>query len=71
MQSAIGHASTAEILTELLGVEVKVNRVRYTQDVGEAALVFRLTERPPEGAVLSRSQLEEIGYEFGLLERIE
>ncbi len=69
-QSAVGHASTAEILTELLGVEVPVNRMVYSQAVCEKAIVFKLKGRPQEGKILSRDEIEEIGYEFGILERV-
>jgi len=69
VQSAISHQATAEILTGLLGVEVPVNRMVYQQRSGEKALVFKLKGRLPEGAVLNRRQIEEIGYTLGLLER--
>lgn len=32
--SAIGHQSTADILTELLGLEVTMNRINFEQQVG-------------------------------------
>lgn len=69
--SAIGHQSTAEILTELLGVEVPMNRIQFSQEVGQSAIVFKLKGRPPEGVVLSRDEIEAIGYEFGHLLRRE
>lgn len=69
-QSAIGHQATAEILSELLSVPVGVNRIEYSQQVGERAIVFKLRGRVPEGCILTRNQIEEIGYDFGLLERI-
>ena len=69
--SAIGHQSTADILTSLLGVNVSLNRIQYSQKVGELALVFKLNGRPEEGAILSREEIEKIGYEFGLLRRIK
>lgn len=69
VQSAIGHASTAEILSELLEFPVEKNRFEYEQQAGETALIFRLKQRPPEGKVLSRAEIEEIGYEFGVLTR--
>lgn len=69
--SAIGHQSTAEILSELLGVSVPVNRQNYIQPPNSNAVVFKLKERAPEGAILSRPQIEKIGYEFGLLTRFE
>ncbi len=70
IQSAIGHQSTADLLTTFLGIPVAANRMTFTQTTDDVALVFKLNARPPEGKVLSRAELEEIGYEFGLLRRI-
>ena len=67
--SAIGHQSTAEILTELLGIEVPVNRITFEQQAGQLALVFKINGRPPEGKILSREEIEGIGYKFQILER--
>jgi Domain of unknown function (DUF1874) len=67
--SAIGHESTAQILTELLGVDVPVNRIQFAQEVGQQALVFKMNSRLPEGKILSREEIEEIGYSFKLLTR--
>ena len=69
-QSAIGHEATAQILTTLLGVEVPVNRMQYAQQVSDQAIVFKLNGRPPEGKILSVSEMEEIGFSFGLLTRM-
>lgn len=68
--SAIGHAATAAILSELLGIEVAVNRTDYRQEPGETALIFKLRQRLLEGQILSREEIEKIGYDFGLLRRI-
>jgi hypothetical protein len=70
IESAIGHASTAEILTELLGVPVTVNRTNNKQSPGDQAIVFKLRGRPEEGKILSRVDIDRIGYDFGLLTRI-
>jgi dihydroxyacid dehydratase/phosphogluconate dehydratase len=67
--SAVGHQSTAEILTELLGFDVPVNRIQFAQEPGQDALVFKLKGRAPEGKILSREEIETVGYEFGLLTR--
>lgn len=67
--SAVGHQSTAEILTELLGVEIPVNRIQFEQEDGQQALVFKLNGRPPEGKILSKEEIETIGYKFQLLEK--
>lgn len=45
--SAVGHESTAQILTELLEVEVPENRIFFQQQAGQEALVFKLNKRPP------------------------
>ncbi len=66
--SAVGHDSTAQILTELLEVDVPLNRIQFTQQSGQKALCFKLNGRPQEGAILSIEEIEKIGYEFKLLE---
>lgn len=67
--SAIGHQATADILTELLGFPVAVNRTNAKQTVDELVVVFKLRGRPKEGKILNREEVEAIGYDFGLLSR--
>lgn len=69
--SAIGHQSTAEIMTTLLNVQVEVNRIQFTQETNQQALVFKLNGRPAEGKILSAEEIEEIGYKFQLLTKIK
>lgn len=69
--SAVGHESTCEVLSRLLLVEVPVNRIQYSQLSGTSALVFKLNGRIPEGKILTRDEIEQIGYKFGLLTRVE
>lgn len=69
-ESAIGHRSTAEILTEILQIKVEVNRMEYRQKVDDIALIFKLRSRPPEGKILTSEEIEEIGYDFGILRRL-
>ena len=71
LNSAIGHASTAEIMTTLLGVEVPMNRQMFIQDVEQRALVFKLNGRPEEGKILTVEDIERIGYKFQILDRIK
>lgn len=71
LNSAIGHAATAAVLSDLLEVEIETNRTEYKQEVGETALVFRLGSRIAEGRVLNRRKIEETGYEFGILQRLK
>jgi hypothetical protein len=68
--SAIGHQSTADILTELLEIPVSLNRIMFVQEIGQQALVFKLIGRPEEGKILSRDEIELIGYKFQLLTRV-
>lgn len=67
VDSAIGHESTAQVMTELLGFDVPVNRQQFQQQPGQLALVFKLKGRPPEGKILSSDEIEAIGYEFKLM----
>lgn len=69
--SAVGHQSTADILTELLGLEIPVNRINFIQETQQSALVFKLNGRAPEGVILSKEEIEAIGYKFQILKRIK
>lgn len=68
--SAIGHDSTAQIMSELLENKIEVNRIQFEQKVEQQAIVFKLNGRPPEGTILSLEDIEKIGYKFQLLTRI-
>lgn len=70
LDSAIGHQSTAEIMSSLLEVEIPVNRQVFQQQVEQKALVFKLNGRPEEGKVLTVDDIENIGYKFQILERL-
>lgn len=69
--SAIGHEATAEIMTEALNVEIAYNRIQFKQKVTQKAIVFKLNERPVEGVILSKEELEKVGYSLKLMERLE
>ena len=69
--SAIGHASTAQILSEILGKKIEENRIQIQLDKDDILVVFQLLERLPEGKVLSREELEKINYKFYLVELAE
>ena len=69
--SAIGHEATAEIMAELLEAEISLNRIQFSQKVNQLAIVFKLKVRPPEGIILSKEELLNIGFEFKLMERLE
>lgn len=65
--SAIGHAATAAWVSELLQRPVPANRIAVRLQPGDSALVFRLTQRLPEGQILNLDQLRDLPYEFGWL----
>lgn len=69
--SAIGHQSTADIVSELLEIPVSINRIMYNQNVGDIALCFKLKGRPEEGKILTITEIEAIGYEFKTMERVK
>ncbi len=68
--SAIGHEATAEIMSFLLDEKITMNRIQFHQEVGQIAIVFKLNERPEEGAVLNKAQVEKIGYSLKLMKRV-
>lgn len=69
--SAIGHKATSEIMSDLFGRNISMNRIEFKQKVGQKAVVFKLNQRPPEGSILSREEIEKIGYRLKIMERIE
>lgn len=69
--SAIGHKSTAEAISDSFNINIPMNRIDFKQQVGQKAIVFKLNKRPPEGSILSRDEIDLIGYSFKLMERLE
>ena len=59
-ESAIGHESTAKILTQLLGVEVPTRRIMVTLEPEITLIVFQLMERLPEGKILTERELQQL-----------
>ena len=51
LESAIGHADTARILSGILGVDISTNRISVTLNSGDSAIVAQyIGPRLPEGA---------------------
>lgn len=71
VESAIGHEATASILSDMLGIEVAANRIGICQQPGESAIVFKMRSRLSEGRILNRKEIENLGFEFGLLTRLK
>lgn len=69
LDSAVGHESTAQIISTILGRDVPVSRQLFAPQVGQEALVFKLNGRQKSDRELSREELEAIGFSFKLLTR--
>ena len=65
--SAVGHQATAEIASQLLGRDVQVSREAIAMGPGDLAICVKLRGRAPEGSILSRAEVESIGYDLVLL----
>ena len=65
--SAVGHESSADAMSAALGAPVAMNRLTVEPQPGDSFLCLRLHRRPPEGAILSRDQLEELGFSWALM----
>lgn len=65
--SAVGHESTADILTRLLGLDIKFNRINISLDKGDMLIVFQLLGRLPEGKILTEEEIKALPYKFFLV----
>lgn len=71
LASAVGHAGTAEAISALLGVEIPKQRLEVFLRPGDEAIQFVLNCRQPEGVVLDRKAVEEIGFYLMHVRRVE
>jgi hypothetical protein len=62
--SAVGHESTARLMSEVLDIGIPVNREAINPMPGDKLFCFKLKGRAPEGVVLDREQVETMGYEW-------
>jgi len=58
--SAVGHTATAEIIKELTGISVPVNRAPIALKEGDEVLVLQILKRLEEGKVLSSSEMRQL-----------
>jgi len=68
VESAVGHESTAKVLSQLLGVEVKAERKEIKLKKGDKLVVFQLLQRLPEGAMLSEEELKQLQFKLFLVQ---
>jgi len=67
-ESAIGHESTAKLLSQLLNVNVLVNRREIKLKHGDKLIVFQLMQRLQEGKILNEQELQQIPFRFLIVE---
>ncbi len=68
--SAVGHEETATLLTRLLSLNVPLNRIAVKQEVGDIFVVIKPKTRLEINKLYSDTDIENIGYELGLLIRL-
>ena len=69
--SAIGHKSTANVMSDIIGVEILFNRITIRMEKGDKAVALWLLDRPGEAQVYSSEDLAAVPCELGLLERVD
>ena len=65
--SAVGHENTANVLTALLGCEVKFSRMNLTLRPGDSVLCIIPNFRASESREFSREEVEAAGYRCFLI----
>jgi len=60
--SAVGHQGTAQVLTQLLSVEIPFNRITVYFQPGDEGLHFFLKTRLPEGKVLTAEEVKTLEF---------
>jgi Domain of unknown function (DUF1874). len=69
--SAVGHESTAQLLSQILNISIPVNRVVITLKPSDILIVFQLLTRLPEGKILTLEELKQLKYKFYIVELVE
>lgn len=79
LEIAVGHKGTAEILENLLDINMlnaitntdgTIKRPQFFQQAGQSCICFSLLGRIPEGKILTKEEVLEIGFEFKLITEV-
>jgi len=62
--SAIGHESTARLISKKLGIQVSANRIQIKAKKGDKIIVLQLLQRLPEGKILTEEELQQIPIQW-------
>ena len=63
-ESILGHEGTAQAVSQILGWEVKTNRVAIKLNEEDLLIVSTILGRLPEGKILNKDEVLEIGIKF-------
>jgi hypothetical protein len=66
--SAVGHPSTADVMTQMLGTEVKPNRIQLQLKHGDQLLILQILVRLEEGRVLNADEILALPVKWYLVE---
>jgi len=66
--SAVGHNSTASVISTLVGKVVEPNRINIKLEAGDVLLVFQLLKRLEEGQVLSQDEIMNLPHKWYVVE---
>ena len=69
--SAVGHGAAAAFLSRLLDLEIPKQRITIAMQAGDSALVLRLRTRLAEGRTLSETEMAQVDFELGWLQRLD
>jgi len=62
--SAVGHESTADILSKILGIHIPINRQAIRFKENDTVYVYQLLQRLPEGVILNREEITQINFKI-------
>jgi len=62
--SAVGHEPTAQLLSEMLGIEVVPNRIQVKLEKGDILVIYQLLQRLPEGRIMSKEELKAVPHKW-------
>ncbi|MEM4068027.1 MAG: DUF1874 domain-containing protein [Candidatus Micrarchaeaceae archaeon] len=64
IESVIGHETTAQVISEILGIPISVNRSQIKLNKFDILYVFQLLERLPEGKILSHDEIKQLKHKW-------
>jgi len=62
--SIVGHEGTANLISQVLGREIQVNRVQYKLKAGDILYVCVVKQRLEEGRVLKEEELKKVEIDW-------